>query len=81
MNHHLEFDHGATKEQPYSEKLGTSVRNTTTDSTIHAAFGKSIQGLQFNSDLFKILLIRCICCINIRFRVVEQATFRLLLSY
>jgi hypothetical protein len=81
MNHHLEFDHGVTKEQPYGEKSGTGVGNTTTDSPIHAAFAKSIQRLQFNSDLFKALLIRWICFNNISFRVVEQPTCRLLLSY
>ncbi|KAF8418288.1 hypothetical protein EV426DRAFT_619566 [Tirmania nivea] len=45
------------------------------------AFGNSTPKIQFNSDVFKQLLVQWMVLSNISFRQVEESSFRLLLSY
>ncbi|RPB28790.1 hypothetical protein L211DRAFT_763439, partial [Terfezia boudieri ATCC MYA-4762] len=45
------------------------------------AFGNSLPKIQFNSNVFKQLLIQWIVCCHISFHQVEQPSFRLLLNY
>ncbi|RPB22507.1 hypothetical protein L211DRAFT_788718, partial [Terfezia boudieri ATCC MYA-4762] len=50
-------------------------------SIIQQAFGNSTPKIQFNSDVFKQLLVQWMVFSNISFRQVEETSFRLLLSY
>lgn len=77
MNIHLECRHGVTKDAPY----GPSAEHSVEQSPLTIAFARGIHNLQFNSDLFKALLVQWIYANNISFRVVEQPTFRLILGY
>jgi len=52
-----------------------------TNTIIRQAFGNSIPKIQFNSGVFKQLLVNWIVNCHISFRQVEQPSFRLLLSY
>jgi len=79
MNLHLASSHGVTKEYPDGDY---HVSSTAGESRIVAAFGSTVApGLQFNSDMFKQLLVRWICVTNTPFYAVEDSTFRILLAY
>ena len=79
MNLHLASSHGVTKEYPDG---GQQISSASSESRIVAAFGRTISpGLQFNSDIFKQMLIRWIYVTNTPFYAVEDSTFRILLHY
>ena len=79
MNHHLATSYGVTKHCPEG---GQHIQSTVSKSRIVAAFGCTLPpGLQFNSDIFKLLLIRWIYVTNTAFCAVEDPTFRILLHY
>ena len=79
MNLHLAVSHGVTKEYPDG---GYAIASTVGESRIVAAFGRMIfPGLQFNSDIFKQMLVRWIYVTNTPFYAVEDSTFRILLTY
>jgi len=79
MNHHLATSHSVTKNCPEG---GQHIQSTASESRIVAAFGRTLPpGLQFNSDIFKLLLIRWIYVTNTAFYAVEDPTFRILLHY
>jgi len=62
MNLHLASSHGVTKEYPDG---GYRVSSTAGESRIVAAFRRTVApGLQFNSDMFKQLLVRWIYVTN-----------------
>jgi len=79
MNLHLAGSHGVTKEYPDG---GHNVSSTAGESRIVAAFERTVApGLQFNSDMFKQLLVRWIYVTNTPFYAVEDSTFWTLLAY
>ena len=79
MNNHLAIIHGVTKDCPDG---GQRSSNAASESSIVAAFDRKMPpGLQFNSDVFKQLLIRWIYVTNTAFYAVEDQTFRILLHY
>ena len=79
INQHLASSHGVTKKYPDG---GYRVSSISGESRIVAAFGSTVApGLQFNSDMFKQLLVRWICVTNTPFYAVEDSTFRILLAY
>ena len=79
MNLHLAVSHGVTKEYPEG---GQQHSTASSESRIVAAFGRTISpGLQFNSDIFKQMLIRWIYVTNTPFYAVADPTFRILLHY
>jgi hypothetical protein len=49
--------------------------------TLQASFGNTLPRVNFNSDVFKNILIRWMIICNIPFIAVENPTFRLLLAY
>jgi len=79
MNQHLAVSHGVTKE--YLDG-GYAINSNAGESRIIAAFGRTISpGLQFNSDIFKQILVRWIYITNTPFYAVEDPAFRTLLAY
>jgi hypothetical protein len=76
MNRHLDAIHGINNDNSIE-----AVTMPAADGTLHTAFGKAIDELQFNRDRFKALLIKGFVTNNISFRAVKQCTFHLLLSY
>jgi len=79
MNNHLTLHHGATKVHPHS---GYELSAATSESRILAAFGRTVSpGLQFNTDIFKQMLIRWMYVTNTAFYAIEDPTFHVLLLY
>jgi len=79
MNQHLSYQHGVSKEFPDG---GLEQSHMAGQSRLEAAFGRTpIPGIRFNSDVFKEMLVRWIYVTNTPFFVVEDPTFRILLTY
>lgn len=79
MNQHLVVSHGVTKEYPDgSYAISTAMSKC----MIIAAFGHTIfPGLQFNSHIFKQMLVWWIYFTNTLFYAVEDSIFRTFLAY
>ena len=73
MIDHLRQHHGITKQDPD----GVCSRA----SKIQKAFGNAIPKIVFNKDIFRLLLLRWIIANNISFSLVNDNTFRTLLTY
>jgi len=79
MNEHLAYNHGVSKEFLDG---GLEQNHMAGQSRIEAAFGRTpLPGIQFNSDIFKAMLVRWIYVTNTPFFVVEDPTFHILLTY
>jgi hypothetical protein len=83
MNDHLLLIHKINKEHPVdpADSLGSHSAISDGLGTIVHAFARGLQQIEFNKDIFKAVLIQWIYIDNISFRVVEQRSFHLLLSY
>jgi len=79
MNNHLARSHRVTKE---CREGGQPSNDVASESRIVAAFGRTMPaGLQFNSEIFKHLLIHWIYVTNTAFYAVEDPTFLIMLHY
>ena len=79
MNNHLTVHHGVTKDHPDG---GYELSTAASESRIVAAFGRTVSpGLQFNTQIFKEMLIRWMYVTNTAFYAIEDPTFRVLLLY
>jgi len=89
MDFHLEQVHGITKDNPRDTgRKSTLSRSTSLANVQSQLLGTSwirtssvTNRIEFNSDVFKALLIRWICSSNISFAIVEHYPFRQLLTY
>jgi len=81
MNQHLAYNHGVSKEFPDGAS-GLEQSHMAGQSRIEAAFGRTpLPGIRFNSDIFTAMLVQWIYVTNTPFFVVEDPTFRILLTY
>ena|SRR5437899_666103 len=89
MNQHLEQAHGITKDNPRAVGLKPSLSRTASQHNTQSQLssnswtrsGNSSGRIEFNSDIFKALLVQWICSSNISFAIVEHNQFRVLLTY
>jgi len=89
MNFHLEQVHGITKDNPRETGRKSTLSRRTSlanvqsqlSSTSWTRTSSATNRIEFNSDVFKALLIRWICSSNISFAIVEHHPFRQLLTY
>ena len=89
MNLHLEQVHGITKENPRDSGRKSTLSRGTSQANVQSQLSSgswthpstTANRIEFNSDIFKALLIRWICSSNISFRIVEHHSFRQLLTY
>ena len=89
MNQHLEQAHGITKDNPRAAGLKPSLSRSTSHHNIQSQLsssswtrsGSNSGRIEFNSDIFKALLVQWICSSNISFAVVEHNHFRVPLTY
>lgn len=73
MLDHLQLEHGITKLDPEGSSVAVN--------RIEAAFGNTTTRIEFNTNMFRLLLLRWIIVNNISFRQVQDNAFRTLLTY
>ena len=89
MNLHLEQAHGITKDNPRDSGPKSTLSRQASLANVQSQLSSNSWNrasttpsrIEFNSDIFKALLIRWICSSNISFAIVEHHAFRQLLTY